>query len=217
MPAQRLTVDVIPIGRFDVIGIDVEAQANFVKHVGLAAEAVPVSSAGPPLKLIEMMPPLARDAPPTTPQCSGQIPITVDEENRINLFIDEQFEEIESANMRKFFDGYIVLPHTAPVFEVDGTLVFRKYSCAGLVVEAYRATDLDLIVTDDTLPLIALDVLRVAYPEVRSERVRTIVGLTGEGPWPVLLPGYVIHALKRPSEEIRRVPYRPKVGDEIFS
>jgi hypothetical protein len=41
-------------------------------------------------------------------------------------------------------------------------------------------------------------------------------GIPGEGPWPVVLAGYVINALVRPEEEIRRVPHTARLGDEFF-
>ena len=70
------------------------------------------------------------------------------------------------------------------------------------MLEAYLQTGIRLIVLDSkSLPLIPLAALKQAYSQLgqRLEDVnaRTELGLHGEGPWPVVLAGYVINALGR--------------------
>jgi hypothetical protein len=42
------------------------------------------------------------------------------------------------------------------------------------------------------------------------------LGLSGSGPWPVLLCGYLFHALSRSAGAIRESPYAPIAGDQFF-
>lgn len=41
-------------------------------------------------------------------------------------------------------------------------------------------------------------------------------GLHGDGPWRIVLAGYVLHALSRATDQIRREPYQAGRGDEFF-
>jgi hypothetical protein len=214
MPAERLGAVATAIGRFDVMGLDANAPPGFVSHVGLVETAAQFA-AGTPLDFVEMGPPLRRG--PWTPETWGYVPPTVDEENRIGLFIDEQMDEHEAAKRRRD-GGYIVRPHSEPQREADGTTVYVRYSCAGFVVEAYRAAEIDLVVTDEhDLPSVSLDMIERAYPMARNhERLRGLWGIPGNGPWHILMAGHLLHALARSAGEIRSEPYRPIEGDEVF-
>jgi hypothetical protein len=66
-----------------------------------------------------------------------------------------------------------------------------------------------------------MEVIRSAYPrETRLSEAGRIdlvsLGLRGPGPWPVMLCGYLFHAVKRDAAAIRRSPYTPRPGDEVF-
>ena len=39
------------------------------------------------------------------------------------------------------------------------------------------------------------------------ERLRAKLGIAGDGPWKIVLSGYVFHALNRPIQQIRSTPY----------
>lgn len=216
MPAARLTATPIGVGRFDIMGFDAAAPDHVIGHVGLAVNSVGAFSAGQTIGVVHMQPPMAAGGHPLEPQACGSVPCTVDETQRINLFVDEQIAEHEAEGLR--WRGYIVRPHAKSEQEADGTTVYRRFSCAGFVVEAYRATELDVVVTDeDLLPQFSLDVIERAYPFVRGHaRARAFFGLQGDGPWPVLMPGHILHALDRTTEDIRRSPYQPREGDEFF-
>ena len=215
MPAVRLTPAALKFGRFDVMGFDAEAPPKFVRHVGLASDAGETAVDGPAVELLEMGPPLGKGI--EKPQCAGHVPLTVEEENRINLFVEEQVLEHQAAQLRRW-KGYIVHPHVKPHEADDGTVIYHLYSCAGFVVEAYRATEIDVVVTEnENLPLISLKSLLPAYEGIENHPdLRAEFGIPGDGPWPVLMPGYVLRALARPTEEIRNVPYQPLAGDELF-
>jgi hypothetical protein len=67
---------------------------------------------------------------------------------------------------------------------------------------------------------VPLEVLVRQYPELASllqnPRVRETYGIPGDGPWPVVLAGYVMNALDRTGEEIRGTPHTAAAGDEFF-
>ncbi|GAB4187107.1 MAG: hypothetical protein Kow00105_01680 [Phycisphaeraceae bacterium] len=140
-----------------------------------------------------------------------------DELKQIELFIDEHNNEQEAQKLREF-DSYIVHPHTK--LSPDGS--YRLFSCAGFVLEAYREAGIDLIDMTGVLPSVDLQILKVAYPEIQNSRSRLRIsvleklGLRGNGPWPVLLPGYIFHSMARAEDVIRSTPYRPTIGDEEF-
>ena len=65
-----------------------------------------------------------------------------------------------------------------------------------------------------------LESLVKQYPDLatllHNPKVRESHGIPGDGPWPVVLAGYVMNALARTAEEVRRVAHTADVGDEFF-
>ena len=215
MPAGRFGASPIDIAPLDVMGFDAAHRVNFISHVGLANSRHPQFVTGTYADLVDMQPPLHRGGNPVQAQTWGSVPLTVDEQNRINLFIDERIDEHRAASARKV-DQYIIRPHTLPRCDADGTVLYWLYSCVGFVVEAYRVAGLDIIVTDEArLPPVTLAMIESAYGTIR-EVLRGRFGIPGTGNWPVLMAGYVLHALNRTSSEIRSTPYQPQIGDEVF-
>jgi hypothetical protein len=96
--------------------------------------------------------------------------------------------------------------------------LFRKFSCAGLVLECYRSVGIDLLVQDSLrLPEIDLaTVVSIYGPDMTAEAVRRRIGIPGNGPWRVVLAGYVIHALNRPDDVVRRSPHCPSSSEERY-
>ena len=116
---------------------------------------------------------------------------------------------------------YVIAPPVDPVRAPDGTIIYHRFSCAGFVIESYREIEIDFLRTDaDSLPAVPLETLMRQYPDLvnllQNPKVREAYGIPGEGPWPVVLSGYVINALDRTAEEIRRVPHTAQAGDEFF-
>ena len=217
MPAARLGSSPVDVERFDIFGIDAAGGANFVAHVGLSANAYAQFNAGNEAELIHMQPPLARGPSLIAPETWATALLTIDEERRIDLFIDERIEEHRANHVRRF-SQYVIRPHAVAHREADGTAVFWLYNCAGFVVEAYRSAGLNFIETDETiLPSVTKEAILAAYPDaIRFQRRWDALGIPGDGPWPVLMPGYLVHALARSTEDIRRQPYIPRSGDEAF-
>ncbi len=115
----------------------------------------------------------------------------------------------------------MIAPHIDPVRAPDGTVICHRFSCAGLVIESYREIDIPLLHTDaESLPAVPLETLVRQYPDLESllknPRVREAYGIPGDGPWPVVLAGYVMNAMNRTEEEIRSTPHKAEAGDEFF-
>lgn len=209
MPAHRLERKSVFVSRFDVVGKESseDSARGFVIHVGLAREGGHLGPYG-----VTMSPPF-QSSDEMCLNLVGSVSLTADEEKEIEDFLHMVENECAGVSKR---NQYIVHPHSEERKRADGTILFRRFSCAGLVVEAYRWTEIDLVVTDPaSLPEVYADQLHAVYPFVEDSR-RSTFGLQGDGPWPIVLPGYVLQALNRPVEEIRASPYRPRAGDERF-
>ena len=65
-----------------------------------------------------------------------------------------------------------------------------------------------------------LDQIKLAYPKFQShldkKELRESLGLTGPGPWGVMLCGYLLQALRRDPDAIRQAAYVAQAGDETF-
>jgi hypothetical protein len=217
MPAHRLTTHPVHVHLYDVVGRDSPGSSDFVSHLGLATEPrlnVVVESH---LRVTDMRPPLTADTADWPLQTMGTIPLTSDQCERVRVFLDEQSGE--------YFDRlvfgprqYTIQPH---VRRPTSDCSYHRYSCVGFVIEAYRDAGVELVEIDETqLPEVSLEQLKQAYPaqaeSLERERIRFAYGLTGQGPWPVVLAWYVLHSLARSKIEIQTSPYLPQPGDECF-
>ena len=84
MPATRLNRSTL-MGRFDVLDSTREL-LHSVKHIGLAKDACVEVSPNDWVPFIHKGPPPSGEAGPGQPQSWGTVPLTVDEENRIDIF-----------------------------------------------------------------------------------------------------------------------------------
>ncbi len=219
MPARRLT-NSVPCGKYDVVGIDSDAATHFIRHVGMVSMELGRIRAADPVSLVHMKPPLERELLEHCISAVGTANLTADEINKTSVFIDELIGEYETRRVRGFAQ-YVVFPHVRECREQDGTIVSRQYSCTGFVIEAYREVLIDLLDTKDArLPGVPLETIVRAYPDqersLRNPDRRARVGLRGDGPWPVVLPGYVLNSLVREEDEIRRSAHVARPGDEYF-
>jgi len=220
MPAHRVEQQAISIARFDVVGQDADAVTHFVRHVGLSDEQRNGFRSQDTLSMTHMGPPLERAGDLCPLHTRGTVPLTVDEIQQINVFVEELMLEYRAHNARESRQ-YVIRPHVRPERATDGTVVFYRFNCAGFVIEAYREAGIDLLVTsDDVIPPVSLATLINAYPDMASllqnPAFRSRYELLGDGPWPVVLAGYVINALARQEGEIRALPHQPAAGDEYY-
>lgn len=218
MPAQRLGSHPTSVFKYDVVGMDSDAEAEFVSHVGLACEERDDIVSKATIALVHMGPPLAREHGRHPIQACGSADLKVGESHQIGVFVEEHLSEYEAERVRAE-QQYIILPHRR---ESDASCSVRRFNCAGFVIEAYSYAGINLVATNmDSLPAISLETLCQAYPPRMAEFLhnpnrREKFGLEGDGPWPVVLAGYVLNALNRSAEDIRNGPYLPRSGDEYF-
>jgi hypothetical protein len=209
----------IAIRQYDVVGEDASGAPHFVGHLALAGEERTGYTTATTLPVLHMGPPLER-AGECRAHCVGSANLTADEQFQIRLFSDEIDSELREAQIRNI-EQYVISPHVDAIRREDHTVVCRRFSCAGFVIEAYREARIDVLRTEgDNLPLVSLDALKTQYPRfarhLDNRRLRNQLGIPGEGPWPVVLAGYVLNALDRAVTEIRLRPFRASPGDEFF-
>jgi hypothetical protein len=210
----------VSVGQFDVFGQESGTAPQFIRHVGLANESRETFDGSPPLDIAHMGPPLSRGPRPDPITVLGTAGLTVDEVRKIQVFVDEQFMEHEADKTRRV-GGYVIAPHVKEVTSQDGTVIFRRYNCAGFVIEAYDSADIQLLDTaESSLPPVALPTLGTQYPDMvghlERPNIRERFGIPGDGPWPIVLAGYVVNALDRSEADIRARPFRATAGDEYF-
>jgi len=220
MTARRVDNTEFGIARFDVLGRDSESAPRFVRHLALSNEAHTALKVGTEVAFTHMRPPLRIGSDKRTVDCAGSVPLKADEIRQIGVFIDELDQEYKAQRARPR-DQYVIRPHVVP-FRDRGTVLFQRFSCAGFVIEAHREAGIDLLQTDDaSLPRIDLATLRNAYPDAGARlddpAFRAENKLDGDGPWPVVLPGHVLHSLKRDVAAIRAAPHRASQGEEFFA
>lgn len=226
MPSYRVSGPTLSLCIFDVVGQDGD-ESCFIGHAGLAESA---GSQDPTEMLVlDMGPPLHGQSGPSRIKASvmGSAALTDDEVHKIKVFVDRHANEhsvflqfstsqlIEAAPQM-----YCVCPHASPFREDDGRYARMRFSCAGFVLEAYKKARIGLL-DSGNLPMVDIGVIRLAYPQqvrlMENGRIsRPALGLEGNGPWPVLLCGYLFHALNRDADAIRREPHAPTIEDRYF-
>jgi len=216
--AQRVSTSDGNVGVYDAVGIDSEKGKWFIRHVGMSLEEVDFVKGKPlQLRMVDMGPPLGlpESASPQNVDVVGNANLSSDDASIINTFICEQIEEYKSLKSGRK-EQYVVLPHFV---KSDSRVSARRYSCAGFVFECYM--DLGITLVDvDALPNVDESILSIVYPLLprilKDREWRLHVGLAEDGPWQVLLPGYLFHSLSRGADQIRQATYQPKPGDKCF-
>lgn len=223
MPVSPVNATPIGIQKYDVLA---STRKNYVRHVGLALQAKYITD-GESVLVGDMAPPMraGADGELFAPHIIGHSVLTypavdVDEYRRIEEFLDEAKGKFETHRAPAEFPlelkwfQYVVHPHYG---EGDKDHPGGRYSCAGFVFEAYRSADVTLF-NVDSLPSISYAEILKAYPEFEraGEDLRKWIGLAGTGPWPVMMPGYLMASLNRSGDEIRQTPYTPNTGDMAF-
>lgn len=183
-------------------------EARFVKHVAIVdyydphRERVYIKHMRPPFEPDAMVP---RQRVPAF--CSMEL--SEDDIAEIRLFISQMEQPLrEFARIRNdpvLLTQYCVIPH----FCLNPQFGFRG-SCAGFVHEAYRAAGIVLVDVSSSLPLIEYETLDAIYGiGLCSADDLAGIGLSGDGPWRVLLPGFLVNSMLRPDHDIRRTAFVP--------
>lgn len=148
--------------------MDSQSLMECISHVGLSIEARDLLKTGDNLALRHMAPPFT-----VTPQACvtavGTAGLTANEVKAIDVFIDEVEQEYQASQARNE-QQYHIHPHVKDVKAPDGTVIYRRFSCAGFVIAAYDEAGIDGVLnTDETqLPPVSLESLIMIYPDLRS-------------------------------------------------
>jgi hypothetical protein len=227
VPSYRVAGSTLSLSIFDVVGQDSD-ESGFIDHTGLAEFAGSQNAAKIPV--LDMGPPLHGQGGSGHVRANvvGSATLTADEVQKIKTFVNRNANEhlvFLQFSMSQLIKAapqmYCVHPHASPLYEDDGRYARMRFSCAGFVLEAYRKARIKLMDSND-LPMVDIGVIRSAYPEqirlVEGRRISSeALGLEGSGPWPVLLCGYLFHALNRDADVIRHEPYAPSIADRYFT
>lgn len=227
MPSSRATDQRVKLAKYDAVGWDGKEQ-YFISHVALAQLAGNQEPAG--LNVLDMGPPLhgqGRSAKDII-NAVGSVPLTDDEANTIKMFIERQelehiasFSDDPNGSAKQIREVYCIHPHAETLLATNGDHIRTRFSCAGFVYESYKAARITLFdinglpkdVDDKTIESLYSVQLRML---MRYGIELEDLGLEGNGPWPVMLCGYLFHALNRSAEEIRCRPYEPTFEDRYF-
>lgn len=217
MPAFDLAEQAASLSRFDVVGQHSEEVPKFVRHVALFNLDNRDVDHGGTVDVVHMGPPL-KTGKQLSADVAGRVPLTNDEINAIETWIEKVADEYRDHKVRGRRQYRIDPPWKDVSDKNTGVRRYRQYSCAGFVLYAHLRVDVSLLMIDkERLPEVSRETLEAAYPDdFRSPDLLSRFGLQGNGPWPVVLAGYVLHALDRSSDEIRAEPYVAQSGDELF-
>lgn len=218
MPATVLSQEPRTLFRHNVVGERTAGQTpSFVTHVGLLDADNLSVKANDGVSAVHMRPPLEQGGT-IKAHVAGHVPLTNDEIKGISAWIEEVADEYHTSGVNTIRQYIIDPPWKDETDPNTGVRRYRRYSCAGFVLDAHRRVDIELLKIDtETLPEVDQQKIASAYPGVaRSSRLLTRCGLKGNGPYRIVLAGYVLHALNRPTNQIRRGPYQAQSGDEQF-
>jgi hypothetical protein len=115
----------------------------------------------------------------------------------------------------QYIAHYVLYPHTRAegIDETTGTPRYWRLSCVGLVLECYfQGAGIQLLDWNSPhFPRISLSELIAIYTDrdILATANREALGLSGSGPWPIALPGYLFYSLQRCAQQIRQTPYLP--------
>lgn len=217
MPAIDLEQGPQTLSLYDVVGRRAEGQAHFVTHVGFHAADNQSVEAGGDVSAVHMRPPL-KQGEPIKVHVAGHVPFTNDEKKEISVWIEEIKDEYHKEGIRGRKQYVIHPPWRDECDSNTDVRRYRRYSCAGFVLDGHCQVDIELMQIDaDALPDVNRPTIISAYP-LAGQHPELLYenGLEGDGPWKVVLAGYVLHALSRPTDQIRQEPYQAQEGDEQF-
>ncbi|MCH8150102.1 MAG: hypothetical protein IH987_19335 [Planctomycetes bacterium] len=204
---------------FSVVGSFADNPEAFVSHAAMlkdfvelpAQAAVAVWHMGPPLVAGERLSSEASErAREIQAEIVGDIALSIPERNKMKNWIAKVDKQ---RRPRPPFQQYVIQPPMKWERSEKGRKLYQRFSCAGFVIECFVAAGINLI-DSASLPAVDEQLLSAAYPVlVRIEQTtpeaqakfgfkgRGDLGLVDEGPWPIVLAGYLFHSLQRASSE----------------
>ena len=127
-----------------------------------------------------------------------------------------EIEATPGAGLRDRFREYVIKPPIDPPPDaVTGRDRSRRFSCVGFVLFCYHQVGITLVDWEgERLPLVDRTLLEQSYGRPLPNWQLKRCGLEGDGPWPVVLAGYLFHSLARDDADVRRWPHVPASVDE---
>jgi hypothetical protein len=150
----------------------------------------------------------------------GQVGLTNEEIEAIEDWISSVATQYCSIKVLPF-QQYVIVPHMDCVISEEDRPLRQRFSCVGYVIEAYQKAEVVLLKTDE-LPDAHRQDVEKAYPgldriannPVHAKKFGFVsygdIGLPGDGPWKIPLPGYLFHSTARyRSDAARPEPFVP--------
>lgn len=168
--------------------------------------------------MFDMGPPVHMSEPTTMGNdVIGWLPLTKEEADGVEAWLADML----TRSIRCLYIG-------CPAFDtvtdpVNGRVTGRRFSCAGFVQCAYaEGADVEIVLPADRLPVVDGETVHRIWerpPEITEERWQRGLeasGLSGSGPWRLLLPGYLFHALQRVLTNRSGIPFQPTTANLRF-
>ena len=223
MSADRLPASAMDFPIYAVVGMysPPHVTGGFVQHVAILRERRQLNFGATNVEVWHMVPPLivgpftvaaaGGDLLCPVVHVAGVVDLDPDDCEGIQTWLSIVEKENRPYGRVSNFRQYIVKPHMDwERAKETNRPIYRKFSCAGFVVECYASVGLNLIsLPEDTYLEVDLQTLIRAYPEAARESMRERYGIAGNGPWRILMPGYVFHAMDREPGVVRVVAYDP--------
>jgi hypothetical protein len=176
-----------------------------LSHVALLASPGQVF-VGQPCDVMEMGPPIHLNPSGTmSPQVAAWMPLTNDEVESIEAWIADLTTQTQTL-------AYCALPAWQRTVETTtGRQIGWRFSCAGFVFCAYQAAGITLL-DEVSIPPVPYATVRDGWIHLakgRDDILRAVLekcGISGPGPWAVMLPGYIVHALAGQPGPLPHVP-----------
>ena len=229
MPAFRLESNLVELALFDIVVQDSPHKPNFAQHIALHWDSYVKlgPDVGSVVKILHMGPPI-ETSDKLVVNSVGMANLSAAERKQVETWVKRNVDDADPPWMDVArYEQYVIRPHVS--WWVNENKKFqrnRRFSCVGFVLMAYQEGCGLVLIDTESRPLIGAESVKEAYrhlfPEHDFDTLRKKLsprykwGVDGDGPWPVVLPGHVLHSLSRSSDEIREGPYQPKAGDEYF-
>lgn len=204
MPFLRLGTEPVEVRQFAVVGT---CPGSWVKHVGLLAHDM-MLSAGESANAFHMVGPRAlglglglRTDISGVSVVSWLDDLSEDERRDLNDWIEVLRPQLSSV------DYWILQDPVSD--EITRRLIHRRYSCASFVTQAFLEGANIRLIEDGSLPQVGRSELSEIW-DPRFIKLASRFGLVGDGPWPILLPGYVLRAVAAGRSAL---PFRPSLVD----
>ncbi len=236
MATQVLSSSPLLAEKYSVVGKYAETDDGLIGHVAMIATKEPTDIYyGDSVEVWQMGPPLIADArvqrvARNGTQCEAHVLGSVDwPENAFKRMRNWRRDLAGRIpfKTKRHIEYYIIHPAILKGKISSSDIQKRtRFSCAGFVLACYRVGLLDekhimddnaVIKTgEDVLPKVDIEYICKAYPfiakRIKNPEFRKDMGLSGDGPWPILLAGYILRAMEQGDLQAR--PYQPANKEE---